>query len=77
MSDGRQTRHQFLEGGVDLLLGRLDDLARTGSAAVVAVPLPQPVPVARTGFRVAVWPFRRVLRLFAWIGRILSSLGDL
>ncbi|MEV4395699.1 hypothetical protein [Nonomuraea sp. NPDC049607] len=28
-------------------------------------------------FWVAVWPFRQVLRLFAWIGRVLSALSDL
>ncbi|MFI6922319.1 hypothetical protein ACIBIZ_20435 [Nonomuraea spiralis] len=28
-------------------------------------------------FWVVVWPFRRVLRFFAWIGRLLSALGDL
>ncbi|MFI7465161.1 hypothetical protein [Nonomuraea sp. NPDC049646] len=29
------------------------------------------------GFWAAVWPFRQILRLFAWIGRVLSALGDL
>ncbi|MGW2218977.1 hypothetical protein ACWCSD_28670 [Nonomuraea sp. NPDC001684] len=28
-------------------------------------------------FWAAVWPFRQILRLFAWIGRVLSALGDL